>query len=196
MSMIVRLFLPLLAASCFAEARSAEFRTYQDDRSGFSFSYPANYEFTNVVESRSGFVSGVLKRGDAAILVETKDLADYPSEWRAQGRTSFVEAAVAIAMLMCDADGPDGSRSCPEVLRQATFGNRHKLECLEINLREVITAIKPKRFTTRTRGPVYAVRIPRPNLPVILFFEFVPDFTPRTADTHILQEIVNSVRGR
>ncbi len=194
--MSVRLLLPLLAFVWSTEVRRDEVRTYQDDSMGFSFSYPADFTLTHVLESRSGFASGVLKRGDAAILVEAKDLADYPSEWRAQGRTSFVEAAVAIAMLMCDADGPDGSRSCPEVLRQATFGNRHKLECLEINLREVITVSEPSRFTTRTKGPVFAVRIPRPDLPVILFFEFAPDFTPRPADTHILQEIVNSVRGK
>lgn len=194
--MTVRLLLPLLAFLWSAEARKDEVRTYQDERLGFSFSYPADYTLTNVVESRNGLVSGVLKRGKADILVEAKDLADYPAEWRAQGRTSFVDAAVAIAMLMCDADGPDGSRSCPEILRQSTFGNRHNLECVEINLREVITAIEPKRFTTRTNGPVYAVRIPRPDLPVILFFKFIPDFTPRTADTHILQEIVNSVRGK
>lgn len=194
--MIARLLMPLLVTMCLAEAREDEARIYQDDSMGFSFSYPADFTLTNVLESRSGFVSGVLKRGDAAILVEAKDLADYPSEWRARGHTSFVEAAVAIAMLMCDADGPDGSRSCPEVLRQATFGNRHKLECLEINLREAITESEPSRFTTRTKGPVFAVRVPRPGLPVILFFEFAPDFTPRPADTHILQEIVNSVRGK
>jgi hypothetical protein len=194
--MITKLLLPLLATMWFAEARKDEVRTYQDDRLGFSFSFPADYTLTNVLESRNGFVSGVLKRGKSAILVEAKDLADYPSEWLSQGRTSFVNAAVAIARLMCDADGPDGSRSCPEVLRQSTFGNRHGLECLEIELREVITEGDPRQFTTRTRGPVYAVRIPRPNLPVILLFEFDPDYPPRTTDTHTLQEIVNSVRGK
>jgi hypothetical protein len=194
--MIVRLLLPLLATMWLAEARKGEVRTYQDDRLGFSFGYPADYTFTNVQESRSGFVSGVLKQGKADILVEAKDLADYPSEWLSQGRTGFVNAAIAIARLMCDADGPDGSRSCPEVLRQSTFGNRHGLECLEVELREVITEREPSRFTTRTKGPVYAVRIPRPDLPVILFFGFVPDFTPRTADSHILQEIVNSVKAK
>lgn len=196
MVMIARLLLPLLAAMWFAETWKEEFRTYQNDRLGFSFSYPANYTFTDVLASRDGLVSGVLKRGEANILVEAKDLADYPAEWRAQGRTNFVDAAVAIATLMCDADGPDSSRSCPEVLRQSTFGNRHDLECLEIELREVITASEPRHFTTRTRGPIYAVRIPRPNLPVILFFEFDPDYAPRTVDTHVLHEIVNSVRGK
>jgi len=194
--MIAKLLLPLLATTWFAEAPKVEVRTYHDDRLGFSFSYPADYTLTNVLESRSGFVSGVLKRGNADILVEAKDLADYPSEWLSQGRTSFVNAALAIARLMCDADGPDGSRSCPEVLKQSTFGNRHGLECLEVDLREVITESEPSRFTTRTKGPVYAVRIPRPELPVILFFEFAPDFTSRTADAHVLHEIVNSVKGK
>jgi hypothetical protein len=194
--MITKLLLPLLAAMLCAEARKDEFRTCRDERLGFSFNYPADYTLANVLESPNGFISGVLKRGKATVLVEAKGLADYPSEWRAQGRTSFVNAALAIASLMCDADGPDGSRSCPEVLRQSTFSNRHALECLEIELREVVTEGEPSRFTTRTRGPVYAVRIPRPGLPVILFFAFDPEYSPRAADTHVLQEIVNSVRGK
>ncbi len=194
--MIATLILPLLAFALSTEARKGEFRTYRDDKLGFSFSYPADYTLTNLLESRSGFVSGVLKQGKADIVVEAKDLADYPSEWLSQGRKSFVDAATAIAKLMCDADGPDGSRSCPEVLRQSTFGNRNGLECLEIELREVVTESEPRHFTTRTKGPVYAVRIPRPQLPVILFFQFVSDFTPPAADTHLLHEIVNSVKGK
>ena len=196
MAMIARLLLPLLAAVWPGEAQKDEFRTYQDGRLGFSFRYPADYTFANVLESQNSFLSGVLKRGKANIMVEARDLADYPAEWRAQGRTNFVDAAVAIATLMCDADGPDSSRSCPEVLRQSTFGNHHNLECLEIALREVVTTSEPKHFTTRTKGPIYAVRIPRPGLPVILFFEFDPEYAPRAADTHTLQEIVNSVCGK
>jgi len=62
MVMIARLLLPLLAAMWFAETWKEEFRTYQNDRLGFSFSYPANYTFTDVLASRDGLVSGVLER--------------------------------------------------------------------------------------------------------------------------------------
>jgi hypothetical protein len=194
--MIVRLLLSLLAVMVSVEASQDEFRTYRDRRLEFSFRYPADYTFVNVLESPNGFVSGILKQGMVNIVVEAKDLSAYPDEWRVQGRTRFVDAAVAIATLMCDADGPDGSRSCPEVLRQSTFGNHHGLECVEIELREVITTEEPRSFKTRTRGPIYAVRLPHPSLQFILFFEFEPDYKPGTSDTHVLQEIVNSVEGK
>ena len=194
--MIAQLLLCLVAVIASVEASPDEFRTYGDHRLEFSFRYPADYKFINVLESPSGFVSGTLKHGNVNILVEARDLSAYPSEWRAQGRTRFVDAAVAIATLMCDADGPDGSRSCPEVLRQSTFGNHHGLECVEIELREVITTEEPKSFRTRTRGPIYAVRLPHPGLQYILFFEFDPDYEPGTSDPHVLQEIVNSVQGK
>lgn len=180
----------------FAQAQKVELRTYRDDKLGFSFRYPPDFTFTSIAESQTGFSSGALKRGKTVVLIQAMDLGNYPEEWRAQGRTSFVGAAVAIATLMCDADGPDGSRSCPEVLRQSTFSNRYGLECLEIHLREVITRDEPRQFTTRTKGPVYAVRIPAPSLPVILFFQFDPDSAPRADDRHSLQEIVDSVRGK
>ena len=194
--MIAKLLLSLAAVIASVEAPPDEFRTYRDHRLEFSFRYPADYAFINVLESPSGFVSGTLKHGKVSILVEAKDLSAYPGEWRAQGRTRFVGAAVAIAALMCDADGPDGSRSCPEVLRQSTFGNHHGLECVEIELREVITTEEPRSFRARTRGPIYAVRLPHPGLQFILFFEFDPDYEPGTSDVHVLQEIVNSVQGK
>ncbi len=187
------LVLTLLLPATPASAQEQRWLTFRDSKSGISFRYRADYFITNVASSKDGLSGAVLRKGESMILIDVKDLGDYPAEWRAQGRTTFVDAAVAIARLRCDAAGPDGERGCSDVLRQSTFANRIGLECVELQLREEIRTYEPVRNTIRTRGPIYAVRFPRPGLPLIIFFEFEPEYRPSAAEGNILAEIVNSV---
>lgn len=187
------LALTLLLFSTSAGAQERRLLTFRDLKSGISFRYPADYLMTHAPDTKDDVFGVVLKKGESEILIDVKDLGDYPAEWRAQGRTTFVDAAVAIARLRCDAGGPDGERSCSDVLGQSTFANRSGLECVELQLREEIHTYEPVRNTIRTRGPIYAVRFPRPGLPLIIFFEFEPEYSPSAAEGNILAEIVNSV---
>ncbi len=185
--------LTLLLFSASVEAQERRWLTFRDLKSGISFLHPADYLVTYTPDTENSVFGAVLKKGESEILIEAKDFGDYPAEWRAQGRNTFVDAAVAIARIRCDAGGPDGERSCSDVLRQSTFANRNGLECLELQLREDIRTYQPIRNTIRTRGPIYAVRFPRPGLPLIIFFEFEPEYSPSAAESNILAEIVNSV---
>jgi hypothetical protein len=187
------LALTLLLFSTSAGAQERRLLTFRDLKSGISFRYPADYLMTHAPDTKDDVFGVVLKKGESEILIEVKDLGDYPAEWRAQGRTTFVDAAVAIARLRCDAGGAEGERACSDVLRQSTFANRSGFECVELQLREDIRTYGPVRNTIRTRGPIYAVRFPRPGLPLIIFFEFDPDYSPSAAEGNILAEIVNSV---
>ena len=193
---ILMLFLSVSLRAC-AEPRAAqpEWREYRNSRTGLALRYPPDYEIRPLLDPEGGLVSAVLRKQGSEILITLKDLADYPAEWREQGRNTFVGAAVEIARMLCDAGGPDGERSCPDVLRQSTFANAHGLECVEIELREEIRSSQPPRFTTRVRGPVYSIRLPRAGPPLLLFLEYDPDHTPSTAERILLAEMARTVSG-
>jgi hypothetical protein len=178
-----------------ARAQKPDWREYQNIRTGLMFRYPPEYTIRLLLDPGGGLVEAVLGKEGTRIVVTLKDLGDYPDEWRNEGRNTFASASAAIARLLCDAGGPDGERSCPEVLHQSTFSNANGLECVEMELREEIREHQPPKFTTRVLGPIYSVRLPRPGLPLILLFQFDREHVPSTADRDLLAGIVRTVGG-
>jgi len=178
------------------QARSAQktsqWKTYHDPRVPFEFSYPDDLLLDAHVNPKLGFIFALMKKLDSPkydwlIDVDYQDRANFNDPPFAA--MSFEQFAVIRARAGCDADGPDGSVSCPELVRSARFTNRAGLEAVEFYLKQVEERYDPPHTTQSVIGPIYSVRLPAGKFDKVLTFKF----TERGQDAHLSNELLKQM---
>jgi hypothetical protein len=192
---------PLAKPGAASQAKPAQsgpqWKTYRDPRVPFEFSYPANLFLDAHVNPKLGFIFALMRKSDAAkydwlIDVDYQDRAEFQEP--PYSTMSFEEFAIARARTGCDADGPEGSVSCPALVRSRAFTNRFDLEVIEFSLKQVEERIEPPSTRQIVIGPLYAVRLPAGNFDKVLTFKLTEKGRNQHLNNGLLKQIAASVR--
>jgi hypothetical protein len=175
----------------------SQWRTYHDPRVPFEFSYPANLFLDAHVNPKLGFIFGLMKKVEAPkydwiIDVDYQDRANFTQ--LPYSGMSFEEFAITRARDACDADGPDGSVSCPALVRTIQFTNRFHLETIEFYLKQVEERFNPPSTSQSVVGPIYSVRLPVGEFDKVLTFKFTEKGRNAHLNNELLKQIAASVR--
>jgi hypothetical protein len=170
----------------------SQWKSYHDPQVPFEFSYPDDLVLDAHVNPKLGFIFALMKKVDSPkydwlIDVDYQDRADFDGP--PYSAMSFQEFAVIRARAGCDADGPDGSVSCPALVRSAPFTNRSGLEGIEFYLKQVDERYNPPKTTQSVVGPIYSLRLPVGKFDKALAFKF----TDRGQDVHLSNELLKQI---
>jgi hypothetical protein len=135
-------------------------KTYRHAGVPFEFSYPDGLLLDAHVNPKLGFVFALMKKPGTPWLVDIgfDDRAEYSMD--AYNKMSMEEFGIARARVGCDAEGPDGSVSCPSVARKQTFRNQNGLEVVELYLNRVKEGHDPPKIEKSVIGPIEVVLLP------------------------------------
>lgn len=146
-------------------------KIYRHDGVPFEISYPDGLLLDAHVNPKLGFVFALMKKPGSPWLVDIdfEDRAEYSMD--SYNKMSLEEFAIARARVGCDADGPDGSVSCPSVARKLTFMNQNGLEVVELYLNRVDEGFDPPKIEKSVIGPIEAVLLPTGSSGQVLTFK-------------------------
>lgn len=172
-------------------------KTFHDPRVPFEFSYPGDFFLKATVNPQLGFVFALLKKLDAPkndwlVDIDFEDRAEYSEASYVE--MSFEQFAIDRAKIQCMSDGPDGSRTCTDVLRKTRFQNRHGIKGIELYLRLVDERIDPPKTTRSTFGPLYVVLLPGGRSGQLLLIKGVEKERGASVTREVLKQIAQSVK--
>ena len=146
-------------------------KIHRQDGVPFEFSYPETFRLDAHVNPKLGFVFALMKNPGTPWLVDIgfEDRAELPTD--PYNKMSLEEFAIARAQLACQADGPDGSVSCPSVARKQAFKNQNGLEVVELYLNQEIEGYDPPKIEKSVVGPIEAVLLPTGKSGQVLTFK-------------------------
>ena len=132
-------------------------KTYRQEGVPFEFSYPDGFVLEAHVNPRLGFIFALMKKASTSWLVDIgfEDRAECSMD--PYNKMSLEEFAIARAEVGCDADGPGGKVSCPDVARKQRFRNRNGLDVVELYLNRVNEGYDPPKIEKSVIGPIEAV---------------------------------------
>ena len=172
----------------------AGWKTYHHAGVPFEFSYPGEFLLEAQFKPRLGFSAALMKKPGTSWLVDIdfKDRAEYPTD--PDSKKSLEEFAIAWALTACQADGPEGSESCPSVKRKQTFKNQNGLEVVELYLNHVNESYDPPNIEKTVIGPIEAVLLPTGRSGQVLTFRHTEEDQKGLVNDDLLKRIVHSVR--
>ena len=172
----------------------AGWKTYRAANVPFEFSYPEDFLLEAHVNAKLGFIFALIKKPGTPWLVDIDfaDRASFPMELRST--ISLEEFAIERAEAGCDADGPDGSVSCPTVARKSKVKNRNGLEVVELYLNQVNRSYDPPKTTKSVIGPIEAVLLPTGNSARVLTFKRADTDDATLVSDDLLRQIAQSVK--
>jgi hypothetical protein len=137
----------------------------------FEISYPDGLLLDAHANPKPGFVFALMKKPGSPWLVDIdfEDRAEYSTD--SYNKMSQEEFAIARAQVGCEADGPDGSVTCPSVARKQTFMNQNGLEVVEFYLNRVDEGFDPPKIEKSVIGPIEAVLLPTGRSGQVLTFK-------------------------
>ena len=132
-------------------------KTYRHAGVPFEFSYPDGFVLEAHVNPGLGFIFALMKKPGTSWLVDInfEDRAEYSMD--PYNKMSLEEFAIARAKVSCDADGPGGKVSCPDVARKQKFRNRNGLDVVELYLNQENEGYDPPKIEKSVIGPIEAV---------------------------------------
>lgn len=172
----------------------SEWKTYHQAGVPFEFSYPGDFLLQAQFNPKLGFIAALMKKPGTPWLVDIdfKDRAEYPMD--PSDKKSLEKFAVAWALTACQADGPEGSESCPSVKRKQTFKNQNGLEVVELYLNHVNESYDPPNIEKTVIGPVEAVLLPTGRSGQVLTIKHTEEDEKGLVSDDLLKRIVHSVR--
>jgi hypothetical protein len=172
----------------------AHWKVYRHSEVPFEFSYPGDFLLDAHVNAKLGFIFALMKKQNTPWLIDVDftDRAAYLMDPYSQ--MSREEFATAIGRLACDADGPEGSVSCPAVARQKVLQNRNGLEVVEFYLNQVNERYNQPRTTKSVIGPIEAVLLPTGRSGHVLTFKRTDRDQSRLVTDELLRRIADSVK--
>jgi hypothetical protein len=137
----------------------------------FEFACPQAFLLDAHVNPKLGFIFALMKQPGTPWLVDIglEDRAEYSMD--PYSKMSLEEFAMARAQVACQADGPEGSVSCPGVARKQTFRNQNGLEVVEFYLNRVNEGYDPPEIEKSVIGPIEAVLLPTGRSGQVLTFK-------------------------
>jgi hypothetical protein len=194
-------------------ARPQGHRTYVSQKYGFSCQYPAAYKLrSSVAEYLDFYQDGnviSLQVDDRFIellyqmlhpgLVVYRVGQDPYMELARETRTNpelFRRYARRQAKNWCAADGPDSSIYCRDFKSERSFISRGGFNCLELYPVMIREDFAEHTEARQVVGPLFAVEMPTPHLPVVLI---ISPALGRMASPAVIQEmrgLVDSLRVR
>lgn len=159
----------------------------------FEFSYPDGLLLDAHVNRKLGFIFALIKKPGTPWLVDIgfEDRAEY--SMAPYNKMSLVEFAIARVQVGCDADGPDGTVSCPSVARQQTFRNQNGLEVVELYLNRVNEGYDPPKIEKSVIGPIEAVLLPTGKSGQVLTFKHTENDKQGLVSDDLLRRIADLV---
>ena len=172
----------------------AGWKTYHHAGVPFEFSYPGEFLLEAQFNPKLGFIAALMKKPGTPWLVDIdfKDRAEYPMD--PDSKKSLEKFAVAWALTACQADGPEGSESCPSVKRKQTFKNQNGLEVVELYLNHVNESYDPPKIEKTVIGPIEAVLPPAGRSGQVLTIKHTEEDEKGLVSDDLLKRIVHSVR--
>ena len=171
-------------------------KIYRQDGVPFQFAYPEAFLLDAHVNPKLGFVFALMKKPGTPWLVDIgfenrADLSMDPYD-----KMSLEEFAIARAQVACQADGPDGSVSCPSVVRKMTFKNQNGLEVVELYLNQEIQGYDPPKIERSVIGPIEVVLLPTGKSGQVLTFKRTDKDKAGIVSDDLLKRIADLVSVR
>ena len=174
--------------------QQAGWKIYRAPGVPFEFSYPDAFLLDAHVNPKLGFIFALMKKPGTPWLVDIgfEDRAEYSMD--PYNKMSLEEFAMARAQVACQADGPEGSVSCPAVARKQTFRNQKGLDVVELYLNQVNEGYDPPKIEKSVIGPIEAVLLPTGRSGQVLTIKHTEEDQKGLVDDDLLKRIVHSVR--
>lgn len=189
-----------VAALALAAPDVSGWKTYYNVKTGLEFRYPPDSLLKELATPDGRPIAMLIRDADGdptdwLFDVSVEELAEAKEPVRPDGGATALRFATDVAKLHCDADGPDSSVSCPDVVKSQRFTNPHGLAAFELHLAEVVgsNVEGQTKIERRTKGPIYAVDISTDTAVRVLLFELTERGATR-GRREILRTIVDSVR--
>ena len=106
---------------------------------------------------------------------------------------SLEEFAVARAQAACQADGPGGKVSCPDVVRKQTYRNQDGLEVVELYLNRVNVGYDPPKIEKNVIGPIEIVLLPTAKSGQVLTIKHTDTDENRLVSDDLLRRMADLV---
>jgi hypothetical protein len=171
----------------------AGWKTYRHAGVPFEFSYPDGFLLEAHVNPKLGFIFALMKKPATQWLVDIdfNDRAEYSMD--PYSKMSLEEFAIARAQAACDADGPGGKVSCPDVARKQTFRNQNGLDVVELYLNQVNEGYDPPKIEKSVIGPIEAVLLPTGRSGQVLAFKRTDKDPSGLVSDDLLRQIADLV---
>ncbi len=173
--------------------QQASWKIYRAPGVPFEFSYPSAFLLDAHVNPKLGFVFALMKKPGTPWLVDIglEDRAEYSMD--PYNKMSLEEFAIARAQVACQADGPEGSVSCPSVARKQTFRNQKGLDAVELYLNQVNEGYDPPKIEKSVIGPIEAVLLPTGRSGQVLTFKRTDNDKKGLASDDLLRRMADLV---
>ena len=168
-------------------------KTYRHAGVPFEFSYPDDLLLDAHVNPKLGFVFALMKKPGTPWLVDIglEDRAEYSMD--PYNKMSLEEFAVARAQAACQADGPGGKVSCPDVVRKQTYRNQDGLEVVELYLNRVNVGYDPPKIEKSVIGPIEIVLLPTAKSGQVLTIKHTDTDENRLVSDDLLRRMADLV---
>jgi hypothetical protein len=168
-------------------------KTYRHAGVPFEFSYPDGFVLEAHLNPRLAFIFALMKKPGTPWLVDidVSDRAEYSMD--PYNKMSLEEFAIARARAACDADGPGGKVSCPDVARKQTFRNQNDLNVVEFYLNQVNEGYDPPKIEKSVIGPIEAVLLPTGRSGQVLTFKRTDKEPSGLVSDDLLRQIADLV---
>lgn len=167
--------------------------TYRRAGVPFEFSYPDAFLLDAHLNPKLGFIFALMKKPGTSWLIDIDftDRAEYSMD--PYNKMSLEEFAVARAQVACQADGPEGSVSCPSIARKMAFRNQNGLEVVELYLNRVNEGYDPPKIEKNVIGPIEAVLLPTGKSGQVLTFKRTDNDKTGLVSDDLLRRIADLV---
>lgn len=184
---------PAPAQQAMGSRLPAGWKIYRQPGVPFEFGYPDAFLLDAHVNPKLGFVFALMKKPGTPWLVDIgfEDRAEYSMD--PYNKMSLEEFAIARAQVACQADGPEGSISCPSVARKQTFKNQNGLEVVELYLNRVNEGYDPPKIEKSVIGPIEAVLLPTGRSGQVLTFKRTDKDTNGLVSDDLLRRMADLV---
>lgn len=193
LALLPALFFSLIAPQANSQ-EPAHWETYRHSEVPFEFSYPDDFLLDAHVNAKLGFIFALMKKQNTPWLIDVDFIGRAAYSMDPYSQMSREEFAIAIGRLACDADGPEGSVSCPSVAHQKVFRNRNGLEVVEFYLNQVNERFNPPKTTKSVIGPIEAILLPTGRSGQVLTFKRTDRDRSGLVTDELLRRIADSVK--
>ena len=168
-------------------------KTYRHAGVPFEFSYPDGFVLEAHVNPKLGFIFALMNKPGTPWLVDInfEDRAEYSMD--PYNKMSLEEFAIARARTACDADGPGGKISCPDVARKQTFRNQNGLNVVEFYLNRENEGYDPPKIERSVIGPIEAVLLHTGKSGQVLTFKRTDEDSSALVSDDLLRRMADLV---